>query len=494
MRKKALSTKLSLYLDDALGVREKSELETYLAEHPEAKKELEELRAVRNYLIQKAPLKHNDWFWPLLSLKLERTGKEEKNVLPFRRKFLPVAVPLSLAVAVIIGVGIFLQRDSLFKFYSEKKEQVQHAYESGIIQGKILPLFTNLNKDQVLQFALFGTLPLDAQAHTALRIDESKNSGYRIEIAKNNKQTTPAVTASEFYSALDMSPNQHQIVDSILGSAKERIQSSVFVGENNSLAIHAELVNFNKMVMSNIAAALRPPQRVRFKKYLEDRRAPFTFVANIAPPVAPQNIYRAINKTPANDRYLILTPDTICFSEITINMDSVRRSLEAAMSSLSTIQVRTHALIRRVGEGDFAPTSANGQFNIQSGADYFAIELQRDLSNFPEMPTYFKIIPRISRATIETGESRQFPALTNSNGSDSAFSVELKQDSVVMRFFKRGIRLPVPPDRAGNADGSRRTNRSLQSPTRRSIDLDSVIQDMSKPKTKERKYRNPYEL
>jgi hypothetical protein len=473
MSRKKLSNVLSLYLDDALNVREKNKLEAYLDAHPEAKKELEDLRAIKNHLSLQPRLKRNEWFWTSLSHKLERSPQQPENVLPFHRRFMPLAVPLSVTFAVMIGVGIFLQRDSLFKFYSEKKQQVQNVYESGIIQGKILPLFTNLSKDQVLQFALFGTLPLDTHEQTALRIDENKNSGYRIEIAKDKKRQVPSVTASEFYSALNMTPSQHQVVDSILGSAKEKIQSSVLVGENNSLAIHTELVNLNKVVMSNIAAALQPSQRVRFKQYLEARGAPFTFVANVAPPVAAQKIYSAINKAPMSDKYLVLTPDTICFSEIAFNMDSVRKNLEEALSSLSAIRVRTNAIVQQFGERDFAPPSGDGRFNVQSGADYFAVELQKDFGGFPQMPMYYKVVPRTSLV----------------NRSDSAFSINLKQDSVMMRLFRHGI--PIPP---GSAQRSQQTGTMTQeNPERHSIDLDSVIQDMSKRKP-ERRYRNPYEL
>lgn len=472
MSQKKLMSALSSYLDDELNAREKSDLEAYLATHPEAKKELEELRAIKTRLSQKPSLKRNEWFWMSLSHKLERTTKERGSILPFRRRFIPLAVPLSLTLAVMIGVGIFLQRDALFKFYSEKKQQVQNAYESRIMRGKILPLFANLSKDQVLQFALFGTLPLDTHEQTALRIDESKDSGYRIEIAKDKKTPVSTVTASEFYSALGVTPSQHQVVDSILGSAKEKIQSSVLVGENNSLAIHAGLVNLNKMVMSNIAAALQPKQRVRFKKYLEARGAPFTFVANVAPPIAPQKIYRAINNPPTSDKYLVLTPDTICLSEITFNMDSVRRSMEEAMSSLSAIQFRTQAIVRQFSGRDFALSSGGGRFNVHAGADYFAVELQKDFGNFPQMPMYYKVVPRTSLV----------------NGSDSAFSFNIKQDSVMMRLFQNG--LPLPPE---NGQRSPQANRSLNNQRHRGIDLDSVIQNMSKRKP-ERKYRNPFEL
>ena len=238
---KSISTKelqrlLSLYLDGALDEEARNRFEEYLESNPDAAMEFERWKKQQQLLKSKPGIQSNEWFWQKLSIRLEQQKSKPETVYPFSRKYVPLAASLTVLIAAFGGMVLFQQRSLLTKFFSEEKEQVQQLYQGNILQGKLIPLFTNLDKDQVLQFALFGTLPLDAQAKTALRVDESKENGTRIEFAKNETRQHPPVTVEQFCRDIDATPAQHRSVDSILSTARDKIQESVFLGENKSLA------------------------------------------------------------------------------------------------------------------------------------------------------------------------------------------------------------------------------------------------------------------
>ena len=80
------SEKLSLYLDGALPDSERTEVERTLAEHPDARRELEELRRLRTLLAQRTPVAPDASFWPRLADRIANVRTEETNLLPFRSK------------------------------------------------------------------------------------------------------------------------------------------------------------------------------------------------------------------------------------------------------------------------------------------------------------------------------------------------------------------------------------------------------------------------
>ncbi|MGH2568144.1 MAG: anti-sigma factor family protein, partial [Bacteroidota bacterium] len=191
MSEQELSHRLSQYVDGELSPSEALEVDAYLAAHPETTKELRELQAMKRILRAKEKLPANIGFWTRLSVALEHLKEEEQNFLPFPRRFIPAATALGLVSMVAVAVILFQQREALLAYLSKKTVEVQQAYEGSregsFLKGVITPLLANIGRDEVLQFALFGTLSLDEQSETALRVDESSEKGYRIEFGKPRK-------------------------------------------------------------------------------------------------------------------------------------------------------------------------------------------------------------------------------------------------------------------------------------------------------------------
>lgn len=479
MSQKELSQLLSLYLDGALDEQSRHGFEAYLSANPEAASELKILKKQQELLKSQPTIPSNEWFWQKLSARLEKERNKRETAYPFSRKYLPLAASLAILVGVSAGVLLFQQRSLVTKFFYEKREQVQNLYQENILQGKLLPLFSSLNKDQVLQFAFFGTLPLDAQANTALRVDESKENGARIEFAKNETKRHHQVTVREFCDVVDATPAQQRIVDSILTSAKEKIERSVFLGENKALAVHADLAKFNRMTMSHLAASLDLPQRKRFQKFLITSHSPYTFgivAAHI--PKAPGTEARA-PRAPRTEQFVVITPESCSLEQINVDLKNVRQNVELSAQEFQSVNARAHALIREFSTHARLPRAPNSPFSIFSDSDYFSVRVEKNvLEPSPdEMP--FEVIARAPQAIRFRYESQGIPGIEKFFDDDSETSVQF--------FNNRSHRL------SENA-------RKLDAAHRRGIDLDSLINlprdRKSQPRMNQTKkrYNNPFEL
>jgi hypothetical protein len=53
-------------------------------------------------------------------------------------------------------IFVYQNRFELQQYFGEKQEQIQQAYELGLLKGTLKPLLSGIDKDQVLNFALFG--------------------------------------------------------------------------------------------------------------------------------------------------------------------------------------------------------------------------------------------------------------------------------------------------------------------------------------------------
>jgi len=476
---KEFSQLLSLYLDGALDEQSRHEFETYLAANPEAASELEILKKQQQLLKSQPAIPSNEWFWQRLSARLEEERNKRETVYPFSRKYLPLAASLTVLIAASAGVLLFQQRSLLTKFVSEKKEEVQHLYQENILQGKLLPLFSSLNKDQVLQFAFFGTLPLDAQANTALRLDESKENGARIEFAKNETKQHPQVTVQEFCDVVDATPAQQRIVDSILTSAKEKIEKSVFLGENKALAVHADLAKFNRMTMSHLAASLDLPQRKKFQKFLITSHSPYTFtVVAAGSPNTPRTDARA-PRAPRMEQFVVITPESCSLAQINVDLENVRENIELTAQEFQSVNARAHALIREFSAHARLPRTPNPSFRVFSGSDYFSVRVENNAlePSRDEMP--FEVMARAPQSVRFRYESQEMPGVEKFFNDDSEPSIQ---------FFNNGSRRP-------SAEA-----RKYDPLHRRGIDLDSLINlprdRKSQPRVNQikKRYNNPFEL
>ncbi len=495
LTQKELEQIVSLYIDGELDAVETKKLEQYLATHPAVAREIEVLRTAKRLLSTKQKLPKNDWFWLKLSNALEEAEHRSKKIFLRAR---PAVSFTSVAVLFAIVIGAIYLKDAplLHQFLVDKKNQVENVYRNNIMTGNILPLFANLNKEDVLNFALFGSISIDSSNNTSLQVQNTENKGSQIQIVRHQELPAAPVTMKYFANELGISNNQREIVDSILDSYKEKLQASVLVSEHDEVAIHAELVDLNREMVSTIALCLEPRQRMRFQKFLDVRKAPYTVVEVNAPRVEPHDLWTKIPRVSSSNNYVIISPEMVEIAEMKINVDSIREVArrqemryrkiitERMVNELTERQQRIAENLVAVGQNRVRIQSDNGAFQI-----HFEHSSQHVLAPGVEMVEMVR--PRMRAPAAPRQMFNEVTVI-----GDSAFTFEIPADDQAVRVFKR---LPKGEFRYEIVDSMMReprmrlifkspsSKREFESKLRRMeereeqlIDLDSLLQESEK--------------
>jgi hypothetical protein len=438
-----LNTLLNDYLDGVLGETERTSVDELVAHDESVRRELDRLKRMRELLAGQEKLEPDFAFWTRLSATLTEK-KEDDNLLPFHRKYFPSAALASVVGIVLIGTVIFQNRMSLFHFLTQKSQLVQSAYEEGILKGSIIPLLSHIDNNQVLQFSLLGVLPLDPKSETTLKVDQNSSNGYQIKLSKTSAKKSKPMTVKSFYAEIQATKQQQDVMDSLFGMARRKIESSVLVSDNHAVAIDPALAQLNRVMVSNIAACLEPFQRVRFGRFLEKRDAPYTFVSKKFVPANPESIYVEMSRVPTSRRFVVVTADTLTYANV--NADVIRQAQHSAeisqqMEGLAQRNLElTEKLLRRYAERE--PRLDNPvrlvapSFEVWKDANTVGIQFQRE-ANEPQWEIRQPVVVPLLRH-VQT-YSMSSPAVRLQFGfyGDSVTAGEVMIDSAMVRFFNR---------------------------------------------------------
>ena len=434
-----LSLTLSSYIDGALPEHERKELEAYLLTHPDAQRELAELKNLKHLVSSKPRLAPDAAFWTRLSVSLEKHREGEQNLLPFPRKFLPAVISVGLVAGLVVAVLTIQNRLPLLQFFNEKTSAVKQVYNEGILKGSILPLFSHIDKNQVLQFALFGVLPLDANAETALRVDEKAEKGYRIEVGRPVNDKLRRVTMDEFLTEVRPTAEQKGTIDSLLNYVRHRIEGSVLVGEIDVVSINADLAQLYRVMVARIAACRETPQRARFGKLLVSKDAPYMISTKRYVPAKPEKIFENIRRIPHEDHFVVVTPETLLYSQLNVDLGRIRREVEQNVNLQRDVQLKRDRILRRFARSEFAGIprfTAKVQPGLRAEApDFLSIEIENRW--MPAVPDpeqlHVVVMPRMRRISVPQPrmEGYEFRVFSDSAGADGVPTV---------RFFRFGPR------------------------------------------------------
>jgi hypothetical protein len=388
----------SQYIDGILSKEDQAFVEERLKSDTSAQAYVEELRRLKSLLGSKEKLTPDIGFATRFSVALEEQKKEDHNLLPFPRRYMPAMTALAAVVLVVTGVFLNRNRAQFSQFFSEKSQVVKEVYEKNVVQGSLLPFFSKVNKDQALQFSLFGSLSLDDKTETALRVDEQAKKGYRIEVGKDSKHKTKSMTFNKFLAEVNPTSDQRKIIDSLLELTGKRIESSVLMGENNSLAIAPDLPKLNKVMLTNIASCLEPVQRVRFERMLEAHDAPYSVAGQNAPSLKREQILNNVPRMPSGDRFVIITPDTTVMSQLHIDLNGLRKQME---ENIVMVELRRNAMLKHMITRKFQHMPPNTPVPAIVGMpgeeEFFSVEINMQGEDSGQQQMHIVVQPRLRR-------------------------------------------------------------------------------------------------
>jgi hypothetical protein len=305
------------------------------------------------------------------------------------------------------------------------------------------------------------------------------------------------------------SAHERQFVDSILETYTRKLQASVLVSENNEIAINEQLVDMNRTMVASIAASLRPTQRVRLQRLLQERQAPYAVVSVSEPKLEPHELQHRIPKMHSGNRYVVISKDTIGFAEMHMDMDSIndrlRRQAFAEQRLMTEKMFSEIVEMQRQFENNIVITgSDNNRIRVFSTDRAFQINLQPTGTAPSNSGMYDVVRPRITRSSFPRKATNDVIVI-----GDSAFTFELSADDDAVRAFRRlprgefrfeladsAAHAPKVKIMFKSAPSQKEFDAVLQEMKQRDeelIDLDSLLRENKKNEDALRKKHNDHE-
>jgi hypothetical protein len=200
-------------------------------------------------------------------------------------------------------------------------------------------------------------------------------------------------------------------------------------------------------MVSNIAASLEPPQRVRFNKFLEVRDAPYVVKMEQVRKASRRHTLVNIHKPHGFQQFLVVTSDTVIYAKVDINIDSIRNEFEMKFRQMPPMMPRADRVVRMLRDRELAgfPRSQALPRSLQVYGDSqaFSIEIEKDLIA-PEVVGHpIDVLPRIRATTRSRPLMRGFGFQFVSPGTGESLSVKVFGESGTT--FDSSVPLPGQP-------------------------------------------------
>lgn len=411
---------ISRAIDGDLTPEEQRQFDERLLRDAAFLAEVESRRRLQSLVHRMPGLAADQAFVNRVMSTLPAPERESGDLLPFPRRYLPVA---AVAVTAVVAVATFMVLESripLLRFWEQQSATVRQAYEQTIAQGNFWPLLGDLDDDRTIQFAFTGTLSIDEEKGATLKVDDRAKDGYRIEVQKDAARPKREVTVAEFMSAVKPSEIQRRALDSVLHAAREELQTAVLVGANDEVAIKADLRRLNRAMVSGLAAVLEPEQRAKMSRFMTVRDAPYVLFGSDAEPSTSQEIVREMRAPRERHEFVVLRRDSLLITRYHIDAMELRRQAEHFHAMSAELEARRDRMLRRWVDQPSVPEipaiapEVMARVNVKSRRDRLSIEVSDSVSG----RVMFFNISVAPRVWVEGGEPEAPEAAAEVHGTD----------------------------------------------------------------------------
>lgn len=240
------------------------------------------------------------------------------------KDYLPVASLVLLTILLMI-IFKYNKRD-ISKLIEEGKNNLVSFYAQNL-----KPLFatTEISNEDVFNFALYQSLPIDKTKNKVLLVSNTEKGSevYEIKPATYNPDT---YNYERFVGFLGLNPEQKLRADSILGSYKKEIYLSVLMNDKNTVAISPNLSDLHKAVLADLLAF---SEKVNSEKTHELFSSHYKFFSN-----ADVKTFASLAKDLQRDNYIFITPDTVFQTECTIDSREYDKLMDIELNKQIALQ------------------------------------------------------------------------------------------------------------------------------------------------------------
>lgn len=294
----------------------------------------------------------------------------ENNVKTTIKKYLPIA-PL-IILTILLMLVFRYNKGSINKLVEKGKQNLISFYTQNLE-----PIFaqSEISNEDVFNFALYKTLPIDKQNNKVLLLSDTKNSKQIFEI-KHVPFNRDTKNYENFVEYLGMNKEEKEITDSILNSYKKEISYSILVNDKNTVAINPKLAEIQKAILAdllNYSLKVNPKRIEILFKHIEllSKKDLSKFIAS--------------TKKIPNNEYIFITPDTIFKKSITLDTNKLKLELKGNLKQPS-IQKLKNINIEIVFDKDIKQVKEPKYYNFLEKPDSNTIKVEIPINQFSYLP------------------------------------------------------------------------------------------------------------
>ena len=377
---------LSAYLDDELSQLEKSEVEKLLKTSLELRKQLEDLKKIKQLTQQIRKMPESPFFETRLMASIEGQKSETRRI----SRWLPVTTLAVVTIALMIVLK--LNPDLVNDLWDEQKEAIAGFYKENL---QPVLFAANLTNEDIFNFAFNNELPLDntRKQYLLLGYDDSGKEFFEIRSANEELKRQ---SYNEYISAMNLNDEQKKTVDSIIGSYSKALEAQILVNDKNTIAINSNLWNYRKAIFADLLVVSEKMNKTKF-----DRIVP-AGISNAEKMIVVNTIEKLKNSY--NDQYIFVTPDSIFADTYEFNtqlfetqLKELEKNIEANEKELKqyALSIRFDSTLQTVDKS----SNINHSFRIAIDSNICRVDIPESNITEIRIPDINNIDPLIEQAT-----------------------------------------------------------------------------------------------
>ncbi len=242
---------------------------------------------------------------------------DTKKIKLFLKRYAPVSAFVLLTIVLMIFFR--MNKKNINSLIEKGKDNLISFYAQNL---KPLLTRTEISNEDVFNFALYQSIPIDKENKKVLIISNQENGNQVYEI-KPVELNTNTDNYSRFIDFMELTPSQKLKADSILNSYKKELNLSVFTNEKNTIAVNPKISDLQKAVLADL---------LNFANEVNAQKASEIF-PTLFSNLEENQLVAFANSTkefPQNE-YIFFTPDTVFKSLGKIHNEEYWKKLDEKM-------------------------------------------------------------------------------------------------------------------------------------------------------------------